>query len=68
MLAVKRLGRRRGQRFVRLAAVRAITSSRKFDRFGDWHYLSVLLEAGAWLTDRESLDRFVQRYWYEDRR
>jgi len=67
MLAVKRLGRRRGQRFVRLGAVRAITSSRKFDRFGDWHYLGVLLKAGVWLTDRESLDRFVQQYWYEDR-
>lgn len=67
MLAVKRLGRRRGQRFHRLPGVRTITSSRKFDRFGDWHYLSALLRTGVWLADRESLDRFVQRYWYEDR-
>lgn len=67
MLAVKRLGRKRGQRFVRLPGVRAITSSRKFDRFGDWHYASALVRSGAWFADRESLDRFVQRYWYDDR-
>ena len=67
MLAVKRLGRRRGQRFLRLRGVRAITSSRKFDRHGDWHYLRTLIRSVAWLVDRRGLDRFVERYWYDDR-
>jgi glycosyltransferase involved in cell wall biosynthesis len=68
MLAVKALGRTRGQRFVRPAGVRAVTSARKYDRFGDWHVFASTLRACAWwLTDRAALDRFVERYWYERR-
>jgi glycosyltransferase involved in cell wall biosynthesis len=67
MLAMKRLGRERGQCFVRLRDVPAITSSRKFDRYGDWHYFGALLQSVVWLVDRQGLDRFVQRYWYDDR-
>jgi len=67
MLAVKRLGRERGQRFVRVPGVRAITSSRKFDRHGDWHYFRALVYGVMWLVDRQGLERFVQRYWYDDR-
>jgi glycosyltransferase involved in cell wall biosynthesis len=67
MLAMKRLGRKRGRRFVRPSGVRAITSSRKFDRHGDWHYFRALLNSVVWLVDRKRLDRFVQRYWYDDR-
>ena len=67
MLAVKRLGRRRGRGFVRVPGVRAITSSRKFDRHGDWHYFATLLRSAAWLVDRRGLERFVERYWYDDR-
>lgn len=67
MLAVKRLGRERGQRFVRVPGVRAITSARKFDRHGDWHYLGALLKSAAWLVDRRGLEGFVERYWYDDR-
>ena len=67
MLAVKRLGRTRGQRFVRLRDVPAITSTRKFDRHGDWHYFRALLYSVVWIVDRQRLDRFVQRYWYDDR-
>ena len=68
MLAMKRLGRERGQRVGRLRDVRAITSSRKFDRHGDWHYFRALLHGVVWLFDRRGLDRFVQSYWYDDRK
>jgi glycosyltransferase involved in cell wall biosynthesis len=67
MLAVKRLGRGRGQHFERLSGARAITSSRKFDRYGDWHYFRALVRSIVWLVDRQGLDRFVERYWYDDR-
>jgi len=63
-----RLGRPRGQRLRRLRRVKAIASTRKFDRYGDWHYF--------WMMPRLALGTFVPRasdhptarkYWYEDR-
>ena len=35
--ALRRLGKSRGQRLIRLTAVKAIVSMRKFDQHGDWH-------------------------------
>jgi glycosyltransferase involved in cell wall biosynthesis len=40
--ALKRLGRRRGHKLVRLRANKAIGSLRKFDEYGDWHYVTML--------------------------
>ena len=37
MWRLKRHGRKRGARFMRTPTARAITSTRKFDRHGDWH-------------------------------
>ena len=37
LVRLRRLGRARGQKLVRLRGVKTITSSRKFDRHGDWH-------------------------------
>ena len=37
-LALRRLGRTRGQRLTRLPRVKALGCTRKFDQFGDWHY------------------------------
>ena len=34
---LRKLGRARGQRLVRARAAKVITSTRKFDRYGDWH-------------------------------
>src|SRR3990170_2913979 len=39
--AMKRLGRSRGQRLARLRSVKATASVRKFDHYGDWHYLGM---------------------------
>jgi hypothetical protein len=33
-----RLGRSRGQRMTRLRSCKSIASTRKFDKYGDWHY------------------------------
>jgi glycosyltransferase involved in cell wall biosynthesis len=68
LFALKRLGRARGQRLVRTPSIRATSSARKFDRFGDWHLFTTAVRGAAWLvTDPRKLDRFVRRYWYEDR-
>jgi glycosyltransferase involved in cell wall biosynthesis len=68
LFALKRLGRARGQRLARAPAAKATTSARKFDRYGDWHLITNAVRGAAWLvTDRAKLDRFVRRYWYEDR-
>ncbi|HEX2667333.1 MAG TPA: glycosyltransferase [Gammaproteobacteria bacterium] len=62
---LKRLGAQRGQRLVRLRSVKTVTSTRKFDRYGDWHYFRM---AGAlvWsgLRDPREFERRVRDYWY----
>jgi glycosyltransferase involved in cell wall biosynthesis len=65
---LRRLARTRGQRLVRLRGVKAVTSTRKFDIHGDWHYFQLIL-AQAWrlLRDRGALNDIARRYWYEGR-
>ncbi len=69
LLRLKRLGRGQAQRFVRLAGVKAIVSTRKFDQHGDWHQLGTMARI-AWLTltrRQDKADRQVRAYWYEGR-
>ena len=63
-----RLGHRRGQKLVRLRGVKTITSTRKFDAHGDWHWFTQL-PPQAWRAwrDRAALDEFAKRYWYGGR-
>ena len=65
---LRRLGRRRGRRLVRLSSVKAIASTRKFERFGDWHYFTSFprLLVKMFTTPGAKTD-FVERYWYSDR-
>lgn len=64
-----RLGRKRRQRLARITSAKAIFSSRKFDRYGDWHYLWMPLRIlYGWLFSRSSLDDFARMYWYPDQR
>jgi glycosyltransferase involved in cell wall biosynthesis len=65
---LRRLGRARGQRLVRLRGVRTVTSARKFDARGDWHYLTQM-PAVAWKLwrDHRRADEFARKYWYEGR-
>ena len=69
LLALRRLGRPRGQRLCRLTSVKAVASVRKFDEFGDWHYIRMLptvalglLRGGGWVR------QFADRYWYRPSR
>ena len=66
---LKRLGRPRGQGFVRASGARATVSARKFDRYGDWHMLRELL-AVPWRLrgGRRTAEPAIRRYWYDDRR
>jgi glycosyltransferase involved in cell wall biosynthesis len=68
LFALKRLGRARGQHLARARGVVTVSSARKFDRHGDWHVFTTTIKSAAWyVADRKALDRFVRRYWYEDR-
>jgi glycosyltransferase involved in cell wall biosynthesis len=64
---LKRLGRRRRQRFARARGARTITSARKFDRYGDWHYFTILARATVLLVKGRAFDRFADEYWYQGR-
>lgn len=40
---LKQLGKKRGQKYIKLPGRSMITSSRKFDRFGDWAFFRMML-------------------------
>ena len=63
-----KLGRARRQRLTRLRPVKAIASTRKFDRHGDWHYFTLMvpLLRGMLSPDRSGNQR-ARDYWYNDR-
>lgn len=63
-----RLGWRRRQRLTRLRSYKAIASTRKFDRHGDWHYFLMMPALVAeTLLPSASGSATARRYWYEDR-
>lgn len=63
-----RLGRARGQRMTRLRACKAVASTRKFDRYGDWHYFWLIpaLAIGTFLPSWSGSER-ARAYWYKGR-
>jgi len=65
LLALKRRGARRGERFVRLAGVPALFSTRKFDEHGDWFFLPTAARL-AWLrlVGSPRAEGVIRRYWY----
>jgi glycosyltransferase involved in cell wall biosynthesis len=64
LFVLRRLGRARGSRLVRARAAKVIASTRKFDQFGDWHYLTLLVKGPWYLLNRRTRDAFADRYWY----
>lgn len=66
---LKALGRKRRQRFKVLDGCKTLTSSRKFDQFGDWHFFGLALR-GGWhlLRGRRAYEEWFIRYWYDVRR
>jgi glycosyltransferase involved in cell wall biosynthesis len=65
LIRLERHGRARGRRLVRARGVKAIASTRKFDRFGEWHYFRLVPLGLRLLRDRSHSDAFVERYWYD---
>ncbi len=64
LLALKRLGRPRGQRVVRARGIKVVWSTRKFDQYGNWHYFRLLLPGLRLLLGPPKLGGFLERYWY----
>lgn len=69
LLALRRLGRGRGQTLTRLKNVRALGATRKFDQFGDWHYFWMLSHVfKSVLTWNWHDQKLADRYWYKSGR
>ncbi len=67
--ALKRLGRARRQRTVRLPKIKALASTRKFDQFGDWHYFWMMGHAiKSLVTWNWQDEKLAERYWYKSGR
>lgn len=69
LLALKRRGRRRGQRLAHATSIKALGSTRKFDDFGDWHYfwLPFSFAAAGIFSNQDKRRRFAD-YWYQPHR
>jgi len=63
LVDLKRLGWRSGRRLAGSTASPATFSTRKFDRYGDWHYFTMPFRIG-WDAIR-GRDATARRYWYE---
>lgn len=69
LLDLRRWGRARGQSLARITSAKAVASTRKFDKHGDWHYLWMMFRAlHGLLFSPHSMDKFAWTYWYDDRR
>jgi glycosyltransferase involved in cell wall biosynthesis len=69
LMALRRLGKTRGQRLTRLPKIRALGCTRKFDQFGDWHYFGMLGHAIKSLITGNWHDKnLADRYWYKSGR
>ncbi|HEY6808967.1 MAG TPA: ChbG/HpnK family deacetylase [Gemmatimonadales bacterium] len=66
---LRRVARERGQRFVRLAGIRAVNSARKFEQFGQWGWPLANTKI-IWLALVRSprARRLIERAWYEVKR
>lgn len=68
MWRMKQLGRKRGAKFMRVPTARAVTSTRKFDRHGDWHYFAIMFGFPFRMVfARAAAKKQAWAYWYTDR-
>ena len=68
LFALRRVGRSRGSRLVRARAAKVVASTRKFDQFGEWHFLAMIGKTPWYLLNRRAGDAFADRYWYRSGR
>lgn len=63
--ALRRLGKARRQRLIRLRSVKALASMRKFDQHGDWHYFTKIMPRSVPALLRPAArTKLANRYWY----
>lgn len=68
-MALRRLGRKRGQRLTRIPKVKALGCTRKFDQFGEWHYFWMMGHAfKSLVTWNWNDEKLAERYWYNSGR
>ena len=68
-LALRRLGRSRAQKSIRLPQVKALACTRKFDQFGDWHYFWMFSHAfKSLITWNWNDEKLAEEYWYNSGR
>jgi len=69
LMDLRKLGRKRGQGLGRATSAKAIVSTRKWDKYGDWHYFKLILtDLPAVMISQSRLSKFAQKYWYDDRK
>jgi glycosyltransferase involved in cell wall biosynthesis len=69
LLALRRHGKATGRRLGRPRGARTVISTRKFDRWGDWHFFTRMPAVG-WrlLKDPRAATEFARQYWYRPER
>ena len=66
---LRRRGKEQGKRLARVTSAKGIASTRKFDWYGEWHYLGGMVKTFyGYFFSRPTFDRYIQTYWYDDRR
>jgi len=65
LLDLRRLGWKSRRRLVSGTDARAVFSTRKFDKYGDWHYFTIPIRL-AWQMALGKKD-MARRYWYDVR-
>ena len=69
LMAMRKLGKGRKQRLIRLTEAKALVSTRKFDQHGDWHFLLKIVPRGIPAVIWPSLGRkLADRFWYNNDR
>lgn len=69
LLDLRKLGRARRQGLVRVTSAKALSSTRKWDEHGQWHYFKLMAMFFVMRFFRpQHAEEFVQAYWYGDQR
>jgi glycosyltransferase involved in cell wall biosynthesis len=67
LVALKKLGKTRKLKLVRMTCAKAISSMRKFDEMGDWHYIPMIARGLAFvLFEKGHSEEFAKKYWYRN--
>jgi len=68
LLRIRRQVKAGGRRMLRVRGVEAITSARKFDKYGHWHFMGSMARL-PWLLlfNRKGFEKVAKKYWYEGR-